>query len=315
MRISFKPLATITLLVLWPLLSVQASPQDPVTTNQDGASLTGSNNIPLALREYEQALKVDRNYRPARERLSETYIHYGNSLQSFPSEALKQFHRAYYFNNPSSQTEDLINKSIQRLGLNPNSFKDRCSLGEAAFDRGDFIDSVIEFKMALQLKNDDATKKKLEEAQNRLSGTLYAENHKDAAASAQKTLNKVNDINFEPYMAKLQKQIKAQWKPPKQPSTKHCEVLFKVERNGTLKDLKLTESSGTSMLDITALQAVSEAAPFPSLPDGSAESVDIQFTFDYNYFNSPSKGTTTSSPWPTHGTTNKGIAVLPSLAR
>lgn len=303
-------------LLLLPLLSVQASPQDPVTINQDGATLTGSNNIPLALREYEQALKVDRNFGPALERLAETYIRYGNSLQSFPAEALKQFHRAYYFNNADPETVALINKSVQRLGLNPNSFEDRRSLGEAAFNRGDFIDCVIELKIALRIKDDADVSKKLEAAQNRLSGTLYGEKLKDIAVGAQNTLNKVNEIDYGPYMNNLKKQITAHWKPPVQPSTKYCKVLFKVEKNGTLKDLKLTESSGTSIVDISALKAVSEAAPFPSLPDGSANTVDIQFTFDYNVFGSPRNfGTTATSPWSSHRTAYQGAAVIPSLAR
>ncbi len=45
-------------------------------------------------------------------------------------------------------------------------------------------------------------------------------------------------------------------------------VRFIVARDGTIKDISLNTSSGTSILDNAALKAVRDAAPFPPLPSG-----------------------------------------------
>ena len=95
----------------------QASAEDVMP-----AKAGGSNHYVAAIREYERALKLDRDYGPALHHLAETYILYGKSLEAFPFEALKQFHRAYFFDNYDSEVEGLIDRSVQKLGLNPASF-------------------------------------------------------------------------------------------------------------------------------------------------------------------------------------------------
>ncbi len=90
------------------------------------------------------------------------------------------------------------------------------------------------------------------------------------------------DIDFGPYMAALQRQIKRAWFPPKGNQSKRVTVLFTVDKSGVLSDLKLAETSGVTAADDAALRAVRSAAPFMQLPSGSPPRVDIKFTFDYN---------------------------------
>jgi TonB family protein len=92
------------------------------------------------------------------------------------------------------------------------------------------------------------------------------------------------DVDFGPYMAMLQHRIKMHWIPPKYPTSNHVQVRFKVSRSGELSELKLVRSSGQAEADRFALRAIEEAAPFPHLPEGADENVDIEFTFDYNVF-------------------------------
>jgi TonB family protein len=97
--------------------------------------------------------------------------------------------------------------------------------------------------------------------------------------------NKESDVNFTPYMKKLQTDIKENWDPPKSNSSKSVVALFKIAKNGNLLNFKILTSSGDKKTDKAAKKAVEKTAPFTPLPDGFKEkSIDIQFTFDYNVF-------------------------------
>lgn len=92
------------------------------------------------------------------------------------------------------------------------------------------------------------------------------------------------DVNFTDYMSDLQIRIKQFWRPGHSNASRHTTVLFKLNREGELSDLRVKNSSGVDTADAAALKAVEAAAPFDHLPPGADESVDIQFTFDYNVF-------------------------------
>ena len=92
------------------------------------------------------------------------------------------------------------------------------------------------------------------------------------------------DVDFGPYMATIQHQIKKNWHPPKGNESKHIVVQFKVLKDGTMKNLKVVKSSGLAKADAKALEAV-QTSSFPRLPEGAPSNVDIEFTFDYNVFN------------------------------
>jgi len=53
--------------------------------------------------------------------------------------------------------------------------------------------------------------------------------------------------------------------------TRECKVSFVVQRDGSVKSVKIKASSGDSLFDMTAKRAVTAAAPFPPLPDGFKE--------------------------------------------
>lgn len=89
--------------------------------------------------------------------------------------------------------------------------------------------------------------------------------------------------DFKPYMKKLQKDIKKNWNPPKGNSSKRVVVLFKIEKSGKLLETKIKKSSGDTDIDNAAIKAIYDTAPFEPLPkEFTGESIDIEFTFDYN---------------------------------
>lgn len=95
-----------------------------------------------------------------------------------------------------------------------------------------------------------------------------------------------NDIDFNPYMKNLQKKIKQNWNPPKANRSKRVVVLFKLDKSGNLKKLKIFKTSGVKSADDAAIAAISRSIPFEPLPSRyHGKTVDIQFTFDYNVLN------------------------------
>jgi len=93
------------------------------------------------------------------------------------------------------------------------------------------------------------------------------------------------DVDFGPYMANLQRQIKRSWYPPKSNDTARAMVIFKVANNGEMSNLRISKPGPTEAFDRAALIAVRDASKsFRPLPAGSPKDVDIQFTFDYNVF-------------------------------
>jgi len=57
------------------------------------------------------------------------------------------------------------------------------------------------------------------------------------------------DVDFGPYMADLQRRIKAAWHPPKGNESKRVVVVFKVHRDGSLSNLRIDHSSGVAVCD------------------------------------------------------------------
>ncbi len=109
------------------------------------------------------------------------------------------------------------------------------------------------------------------------------------------SLNKTNNINssvtsnndpdFGPYMRELQRRIKMNWEPPKGNESKTVILLFKIAKDGRLISQSVIKSSGMPAADRAAMRAVNLTAPFKPLPqEYKGDSVDIQFTFDYNVF-------------------------------
>lgn len=99
-------------------------------------------------------------------------------------------------------------------------------------------------------------------------------------------IDALREPDFGPYMRELQRRIKMNWDPPKGNESKRVVLLFKIAKDGRLLSCKVNKSSGLPSADQAALKAVELTAPFRPLPaDFKGQSIDIQFTFDYNVFN------------------------------
>ena len=96
-------------------------------------------------------------------------------------------------------------------------------------------------------------------------------------------IDAIKEPDFGPYMKELQRRIKMNWDPPKGNESKRVVLLFKIARDGRLISVQVHRSSGLPAADNAAISAVKLTAPFrPLPPEFKGNSIDIQFTFDYN---------------------------------
>lgn len=98
-------------------------------------------------------------------------------------------------------------------------------------------------------------------------------------------IDAIREPDFGPYMRELQQRIKRNWEPPKGEESRRVVLLFSIAKDGRLLNVRVSKSSGLAAADNAAIAAVKLTAPFKPLPPEYREnSVDIQFTFDYNVF-------------------------------
>lgn len=114
------------------------------------------------------------------------------------------------------------------------------------------------------------------------AGIFSVNKHKNL--TQEKKYNETS-VDFAPFMKKLQREIKLNWKPPKKNKSNRVVLLFTVSKNGKVSNIKVLKSSGYEDVDKSAIKAVKDTAPFDPLPaEFEDNQVDIQFTFDYNIY-------------------------------
>ena len=91
--------------------------------------------------------------------------------------------------------------------------------------------------------------------------------------------------NFGWYAELIRQKVAENWKPdevnPAGRSSKPAIVTFVIQRDGTVKNIRLATPSGVSALDYSAQRAVQQASPFPKLPDQfDKDSAMIEFWFE-----------------------------------
>lgn len=97
-------------------------------------------------------------------------------------------------------------------------------------------------------------------------------------------------VDFTPYMQNLQKRIKSNWNSPKGKESKNVVLFFKINKDGSINNLKVQKSSGNQEVDNAALEAVNTSTPLDPLPEAyKGSSVPIEFKFDYNVFDKNGK--------------------------
>lgn len=94
------------------------------------------------------------------------------------------------------------------------------------------------------------------------------------------------DTRFSWYLDLVVKRISSVWEEPYLDSrfgkTYTVTVYFIIHRNGSLSDVRVEETSGVDMLDLSAVRSIREAAPLPPLPqDFRGDQLGVHFWFEY----------------------------------
>lgn len=74
------------------------------------------------------------------------------------------------------------------------------------------------------------------------------------------------DFTYGYYLDRLLSLIDAQWARPSMGAGIKTVIFFRINRDGSMTDLRVEQSSGYNSFDLAALRAVQNAAPFPPLP-------------------------------------------------
>ena len=74
------------------------------------------------------------------------------------------------------------------------------------------------------------------------------------------------DFKFAFYIDQLLSAIDAKWMRPPLGDNVRCTISFRIQRDGSISELMVAESSGYNSFDLAALRAVQHAAPFAPLP-------------------------------------------------
>jgi len=82
------------------------------------------------------------------------------------------------------------------------------------------------------------------------------------------------------YIAATKRRVEPNWNtlflPPAVRNTLHCVITFTILRDGTIKNLRVLQSSGNSAFDTSGLRAIQSSVPFAPLPsDWKAPDVDV----------------------------------------
>lgn len=101
-----------------------------------------------------------------------------------------------------------------------------------------------------------------------------------AAGAGTVTLN-VSDFPFAYYLRRVQEKISDKWEGKANPGRQPV-VVFEIGRNGQVSGLAVDKTSGNPFYDRVALRAITEASPFPPLPEefkGSFLRVHLGFAY------------------------------------
>ena len=95
------------------------------------------------------------------------------------------------------------------------------------------------------------------------------------------------EAKYVSYFHRIKQQIQRTWTYPAQAAEKRISgqltLKFEISRNGNLLGLRLVNNSGFEMLDIAAMKAVKEAAPYYPFPVTiSKKKLSILATFVYS---------------------------------
>lgn len=101
-----------------------------------------------------------------------------------------------------------------------------------------------------------------------------------------------SELRYQKYLVNMKNRIESRWDYPEAASRNGWQGLlridFAINKDGSLKDVKLVKSSNYPALDDAAITALRLASPFPPFPDDfGIEEINIKGSFEYVIYAPP----------------------------
>jgi TonB family protein len=78
------------------------------------------------------------------------------------------------------------------------------------------------------------------------------------------------------YLDQLRRRVEAVWRYPNHSENLQATVKFNLDRAGYISDLLITKSSGRDDFDLSVLQAIKTASPFPPIPEHLMQNTELR---------------------------------------
>jgi len=179
--------------------------------------------------------------------------------------------------------QEALHNDTQNAARQNKIGADYLAIGRALLDQNKDSEALdyISKGVTLREKGLSSNNPNLTESWNLMAKALRKAGRASEAASYEE---KSKDLQSK-FMTVLQKKIKSQWSPPKQPTSNLTEVRFKLLANGEAKNIRVHQSSGNSLVDQEAIAAVGRGQPYEKFDsEDSNDNVHVEFTFQYNVF-------------------------------
>lgn len=111
--------------------------------------------------------------------------------------------------------------------------------------------------------------------------TLRVLPHEFNSLYNQPTSNQQVKNDFSDYMSNVSTQLRKNWVAPDFLEEGHVRVLFKIDRDGNVIAGEILESSGNSVYDESAVNAIHKSEPFGRFPSNtSRQTITVNYCFD-----------------------------------
>jgi TonB family protein len=81
------------------------------------------------------------------------------------------------------------------------------------------------------------------------------------------------------YIDLLRTKVGQHWNPDQQSATPTI-ITFTLMKDGSARDVRIAQRSGSTVADLAAQRAILDSVPFPPLPNGAGNSTNIEFVFN-----------------------------------
>jgi TonB family protein len=157
-------LAVAMVLNMVTLLPVSATEYDTLMNQSYHAR--NAADYPRAITLQRRALALDPGNAVTKTYLCESYSDYAAKLESQKNfdNAFRQIHLALYVLPNHSASVERMRHIYKSAGLNYDDYQAHLNLAAAAFNKGDYLDAIVERRIALSMHDDEETRKALNQA-------------------------------------------------------------------------------------------------------------------------------------------------------